>query len=242
MTLDELGQIRRWDLATQSENAANRGDLPGGRSAQVRVLSPNGRLAAIAAGNKVHVFDTATGQEKFQIDSANNPHLIFSRSNDWLVIVDGKIRWLNAAGEVIAVKNSGFKKAGSWALSADGLTLAAAGQGNLSQQISIFRLDAEKREVTQPVNGAFSTSATILAAALSPDGRRIALSSVLSGLFRVYETDTGRLIAEHLSAHASSVSALAFAGDGNKLASADTRGTIKIWADARKLNSKSAAF
>src|SRR5271166_3261041 len=34
VTLDDLGQIRRWDLATQTDDAANRRDLPGGRSAQ----------------------------------------------------------------------------------------------------------------------------------------------------------------------------------------------------------------
>ena len=77
---------------------------------------------------------------------------------------------------------------------------------------------------------------------MSPDGRRIAVGSVLSGQLHIYDTATGRLIAEHLSAHASPVTALAFAGDGVKLATADLQGTIKIWADARKLNSKSTAL
>ncbi len=37
-------------------------------------------------------------------------------------------------------------------------------------------------------------------------------------------------------------SAIAFSGDGAKLATADAEGTIKIWADLQKLNSKSAAL
>ena len=49
-------------------------------------------------------------------------------------------------------------------------------------------------------------------------------------------------IAQHRSAHASPISAIAFSGDGAKLATADAEGTIKIWADARKLTSKSTAL
>jgi hypothetical protein len=130
VTLDENGQVRRWDLASQAEDKASRRDLPGGRNAQVRLLSPNGRLAALAEGNKVHVFDTFTGKETFQIDSANNRirRLIFSRDGDRLVIVDNKIRWCNASsGEMIASALQKFDKVYSLALSADGLTLAVVG-------------------------------------------------------------------------------------------------------------------
>src|SRR5205085_895676 len=67
VTLDQNGQVRRWDLGSQAEDKASRRDLPGGPSAQVRVLSPDGRLAGLAEGNKAHVFDTSTGKETFQI-------------------------------------------------------------------------------------------------------------------------------------------------------------------------------
>ena len=63
-----------------------------------------------------------------------------------------------------------------------------------------------------------------------------------SGRLSVFDTATGRSIAQHGSAHASPISAIAFSGDGAKLATADAEGTIKIWADAQKLNSKSAAL
>ena len=56
MTLDQNGQVRRWDLGSQHEEEASRRDLPGGPGAQVRVLSPDGRLAALAEGNKVRVY------------------------------------------------------------------------------------------------------------------------------------------------------------------------------------------
>ena len=106
---------------------------PAGPLAQVRVLSPDGRLAALAEGNKVHVFDTSTGMRS----SRSIPpilvlrRLIFSRDSDRLVIVDDKIRWLSAAsGEVIASVDQKFDRIESLALSADGLTLAVVGHGS----------------------------------------------------------------------------------------------------------------
>ncbi|MGH7136655.1 MAG: protein kinase domain-containing protein [Pirellulales bacterium] len=72
VTLDANGQVRRWDVDSQSEDEAKRRDLPGGLSAQVRVLSPVGRLAALAEADKVRVFDTSMGKETFQIDSADD--------------------------------------------------------------------------------------------------------------------------------------------------------------------------
>ena len=65
-------------------------------------------------------------------------------------------------------------------------------------------------------------------------------ASQLCGVVVRVRHATGRLIAQHGSAHASPISAMAFSGDGAKLATADAEGTIKIWADARKLTSKSA--
>jgi WD40 repeat protein len=242
VTLDALGQVRRWNLGTQTEDTAKRRDLPGGRGTPIWILSPNGKRAAQAESNKVHVFDTATGQEKFQIDSAYKGRLIFSRDNDWLVVVDDRIRWLNTSGEEIAALKPGFKVVNYLALSADGLTLAAVGHGNGFMQFSIFRLDATERKVIPPANGFVSLGVTLRAAALSPDGGRIAVCSIFSGEFFVHDTATGRRIAQHLTAHASSIGALAFADDGIRLATADNKGTIKIWADASKLNSKSTAL
>lgn len=113
VTLDRNGQLRRWDLNSQAEDAASRRDLPGGARAQLRVLSPDGRLAALADGNGILVFDTSTGVEAFQIDSAATParHLAFSRDGAWLVIVDDRIRWLGTAdGAVIASVNQKFDR------------------------------------------------------------------------------------------------------------------------------------
>ena len=247
VTLDQNGQVRHWDLGSQDEDDASRRDLPGGQTGRFRALSPNGRLAALAEGNTVHLFDTSTGKDTLQIDSANERFRrpIFSRDSDRLVIVDDKIRWLSAkSGEVIASVDQGFQGVGPWgslALSADGLTLAVVGHGAQGQLFSIFRLDATTRTVT-PLAKDVTHTGTLSGSALTPDGKRIAVGASLSGALSVFDTTTGRSIAQHGSAHAAFISAMAFSGDGAKLATADAQGTIKIWADAHKLNSKSAAI
>ena len=244
MTLDQNGQLRRWDLGSQAEDPASRRDLPGGPG-PVRVLSPDGRLAALAEGNKVRVFDTSTGHETFSIDSASRIHrrLIFSRDGDRLVIVDDKIRWLSAAsGEVIASLEEKVNRIECLALSADGLTLAVGGYGFLGDLASIFRLDAAAKTVTPLARGVGIRTESQGGSALTADGGWFVVGCNMDGNLAVFDAATGRLIARHPSAHASPILAIAFSGDGAKLATGDAEGTIKIWADLPKLDSKSAAL
>jgi eukaryotic-like serine/threonine-protein kinase len=245
VTLDENSQLRRWDVDSQREDEASRRNMPFGSLASARALSPDGRLAAIGQRNKVHVFDATTGKETFSIDSADTPYrrALFSRNADWLVIVDDKIRWLSATnGEVIASFEQDFDRVGSLALSADGLTLAVVGHGHqIGHQFSTFRLNATAKKVT-PLAQGVSTGGTMYAGALSPDGRRMVAGGRLSAGLLIFDTATGRSIAMHPSAHASPVAAMAFSGDGAKLATADAEGTVKIWAGEEKLSSKSEAI
>ena len=126
------------------------------------------------------------------------------------------------------------------ALSADGLTVAVVGHGMTGNQFSIFRLDAAKQTVTALAKDV-TTAGTLSAAALCPDGRLLAVVAKLSGSISVYDTVTGRRIAQHGSAHASAISAMTFSGEGFKLVTADIEGTIKVWDDARKLTTTSEA-
>ena len=86
------------------------------------------------------------------------------------------------------------------------------------------------------------SGATLRASALTPDGQRVAAGAQLAGVVAVFDTATGRSIAQPGSAHPSPIAAMAFSSDGAWLATADTEGTIKIWADPRKLDSKSTAL
>lgn len=58
----------------------------------------------------------------------------------------------------------------------------------------------------------------------------------------MYAVAAGQLMARHGAAHASRISAIAFSDDGTSLASADEEGTIKVWAGAQQLTSKSTAL
>jgi WD40 repeat protein len=244
VTLDQNGELRRWDFGSQHEDEASRRDLVGFRAAQIAVLSPNGRRVALAEGNKVHVFDTSTGKETFQIESAKvfSRFLIFSREESRLVIVDDKIRWVSAeTGAVIASADRDRDRVESLALSADGLTLAVVGQTTFGRNFSIFRLNATTRTVS-PLAQNIDGGETLGASALSPDGGQIAVGWALYGIVAVFDTATGRRIATHASAHGSPIAAVGFSVDGAKLATADVEGTIKIWADVPNLTSKSIAL
>jgi WD40 repeat protein/tetratricopeptide (TPR) repeat protein len=249
VTLDQNGQVRRWDLGSRHEDETSRRDLPGGPGAQFRALSPDGRLAALAEGNKVRVYDTATGHEKFAVKSANPQdsmsryfrHLIFSRNGDRLVIVDDKIRWLSAAsGAVIASLDQKLYRVECVALSADGLTLAIGGFGDVGYLSSLFRLDASAKTVT-PLATDVGVRETLSCSALTADGGRLAVGAMMSGHMAVFDAATGRLIGRQF-AHASPIRAIAFSDDGARLATGDAEGTIKIWAELEKLDSTSAAL
>ena len=242
LTLSSNSQVRRWDVGFQQEDLAHRRDLLGGRSTSVCVFSTDGRLAALADGDKVRVFDTSTGKEALSIDSANEPSrlLAFSRDSHWLAIVNDKIRWCKSAtGEVIASVDRKFNEPHYLDLSADGLTLAVAGYGDNYGHASIYRLDATAKAVTLRAE---IVTRTIHASALSPDGQRLAVGTWAGGALLVFDTVTGGMIARRGAATASRISALAFSDDGANLASADDQGTIKIWADARNLTSKSTVL
>ena len=203
-------------------------------------------MIALAEGARVRVLDTFTGKEAFSIDSANNPprerRLIFSRDGAKLVIVDDKIRWCNGlTGEVIASAPRKFDYANSLALSADGLTLAYVGYADLRNRFLVLRLDAASKTVT-PLAKDVGLGGTLGASALSPDGRRLATGLVLAGALALFDTTTGRPTAFVSSAHASPISAIAFSGEGAKLVSADSEGTIKVWGDAQKITLKARAL
>ena len=111
VTLDQNGQVRRWGLEfAGTKMKQSRRDLPGGTAAQVRILSPDGRLAALAEENTVHVFDATTGKEIFPdrfSPIVRFASLIFHGPANRLVIVDDKIRWCRAvSGEVTRIHST----------------------------------------------------------------------------------------------------------------------------------------
>lgn len=243
VTMDLNGQVRHWDVTARQEDEANRREPPGGPGAEALTLSSDGRLAGLISGSKVRVWDTTTGSLKFELDSTGTSvrKLIFARDGERLVVVDDKIRWLNtASGELIASVDGKFQRINDLALSADGKALAVVGHGDYGGSWSIYHLNLEARIVSTGLRNQGSIS-TLSVAAMSPDGTKMALGYSLSGAMTVYDLAAGRAVAHHGSAHGAPISAIAFSDDGLRIASGDTEGTIRVWADPDKLTAKSAA-
>lgn len=150
VSLDENALVNRWDRETQNEEQAARIDLGNGRSVDVGVLSPDGRLAALAVDARLQVFDTANAEKLFELDlgKAAPSGVCFSRNGELLVVVDDRIRWCDTKyGTTLAAVDERFNRVESLALSADGLTLVVAGHGSLGRLFSSFRLDASALSV-----------------------------------------------------------------------------------------------
>lgn len=239
VTLDNSGQVRRWDVDLEAEDEPSRRDLPDGASAWLRTLSPNGKLVALAAGDKLQVFDSATGIEQYQINLGKNSHrrVAFSGDSAWLVIVDDKIRWFTARGEAVASFDQKFDRIESIALSSDGLTLAVVGHSSVASMFSTYRLDTSAKKVNRLAKD-IQRGGTLHASALSPDGQRLVVSAKLAASLYTYDANTGRAIAYDSSAHACPIAAIAFSADGAKLATGDEKGTIQVWDDVQSLTAK----
>lgn len=244
VTLDQNNQVRHWDLATQEEDQSQRHNLRNVAGTGSSSLSPDGKMAVFGVESKVFGMDTATGQELFQISSVKGQvrDLVFSRNSTRLMIVDNEIRWFTAPlGEFITYFDRTFTRVEHLAASEDGSRLVVAGYGNVGANFATFQLDsATKKAVAQVKDGA--QSGTIGVAAVSPDGQLIAIGHKLGGTLSIIDFATGRLIAQHSSAHGSPLSAITYSPDGKNLVTGDTEGTLKVWPDTRRLTSKTAAL
>jgi eukaryotic-like serine/threonine-protein kinase len=240
LTVDENSQVRRWDLQSRAEDQVGRVDLAQGRNVQATALARNGRLAAVAADDKIYLLDAVTGEDLVSFDSAASAarSLAFSNDGGLLVILDDKIHWCDTKyGRVVATIDERFDRVEDLALSADGLTVSVAGHGTLGTLLSISRLDVGPKKVSQAAKDV-RLSHTINTAAVSPDGTLVAVGLKFGGGLSVFDATTGALVASKSLAHASPVTALAFSADSSQLVTGDEQGTIKIWEDVRKLDAK----
>ena len=86
--------------------------------------------------------------------------------------------------------------------------------------------DAETRQLVRKFDGQLGV---VLSLAYSPDGQRIASSSINpDNTFVVWETKTGDIV-KTISGHTSQIHRLRYSPDGRLIASSDTDGKVRLW-------------
>jgi WD40 repeat protein len=212
--------VRLWDTATgRATFTLKLGDRPAKYvDARGLVYSSDGtRLAAAAGTETVKVWDAATGQE---VHDFHEPATSVAFSPD-----AGRLAWASREGlkvhdavtgkEIYAV-NGSF---GVVLFSPDGSRLIALG----SEGVKF--LDAATGKEVMALRNRSGQRADL--AALSPDGRRLALVDGRN-VIRLWDTASGEE-ALALPGHAASVVGLAFSPDGRRLASTDSDGVLHFW-------------
>ena len=115
VTLDQNGQVRRWDLDSQDEDEASRRDLPGGPSRSgPRSCRPTDGWPRWPKGTRFTFLTRPRAKRRSRSIPPTLPVRasdLLARTSDRLVIVDDKIRWCNAAsGQVIASFDQEFDR------------------------------------------------------------------------------------------------------------------------------------
>jgi WD40 repeat protein len=229
---DENGVTKLWSPLLGKEACA----LPGqAMPIYLAAFSPNGELlATVAADQVVHLWEVATGKDRFQINVMRSRTPVFHQGPGGLsqlafaadgktlatVMDGGKIKlWETATGQ----ERCAFQARGGTirivAFSPDGALLATAG-------------DDEAIRLWDPLTGKLRQSwlashGRIRVVAFSPDGSILA-SGGDDGVVCTWNVATGA-IHRRFEGHKGAVTALAFSPSGKGLISAGADWTALIW-------------
>jgi WD40 repeat protein len=212
--------VRVWDTATGGAiHTLQLGGKPtGGVDLRGLAYSSDGkRLVAAAQSESVKVWDAATGQELHDFhDSAAwvafspDARRLASAGREGLrvrdVVTGKEVYAVNGSFEVVLFIPDGSRLI---ALGSEGVKFLDAATG---KEVMALRQRTGRR---------------LDLAALSPDGRRLALVDGRNVL-RLWDTASGEE-AVALPGHTQSVIGLTFSPDGQRLASADLDGVIRLW-------------
>lgn len=225
------GAVIGWNPATPQEKGGRR-EMTG---VQCLALSPDGAVTAAGTDRGLVMWDTATGEERKDLQLPGRCHSIdFSPDGRTLAVT----RWPNGGWRVSELEltlcdvgkspsyTDKFRDMAGIALARfgpDGKTLATVS----SKEGAVRLWDLESGNEHSPLSAPGTVGLPVRALAFSPDGRHLA-AGWKNGVITLWDLKTGRA-ARQLRGHTTSVSALTYSLDGQELVSGGLDDTVRIW-------------
>ncbi len=201
-----------WDFLQRQANRWNETVILTATNLVGAMLSADGRLAAIAAGDVIQIRDFPSGQWLLDIPFSVQwySYFVVSTRDDYLATLDrrdGAISvWSMRAGERVAtMKHGGFVDALGW--SADSQELASGGNDST---IHLWNPETGRHLRS------FSTTAPVHALAFSPDNKTLAVGTAASSV-QLLDISSGA-VKRSFQTHEGVVNLLKFSPDGRNLA------------------------
>jgi WD40 repeat protein len=244
--VDNASTLESWDVLAERRREGHRVPMLGGAifPRYDRALSADGRWIAAAGedSTRVHLWDAATGKERFTLAGHTIPVRTVALSSDgkWLASAGfklesqgGKARltaaeakcWSTSTERAVATLPPGAYTC--LAVSADGRHIAGSDAAGPDAMIQARLWDAQTgRELwNQPAH-----RGQLAALAFSQDGVYLASAGFADSLVRVWETETGHEVAFPQPLRGDpSLTSVMFTPDGKRLAAVGYDGNVSLW-------------
>jgi WD40 repeat protein len=200
-------------------------------------VAPGGKLIAASRGNQVHIFevrtvpaDTKGGPEKKEWEYAR------SLFDPQLKTPDGKPA---KAAHISLVESMAFSPDGNTLLTGSFQELTVWSVARRTARVPVPFFGHNLRPLTvwnadkiEPVRRIGGFADRVCAIAFSPDGKTFATGGgapTEDGEIKVFDAETGKLLAEIRAGHSDTVFGVAFSPDGKLLATCGADKFVKVW-------------